>query len=420
VSNQAFNHEIPSADSRIRLVHLISDLSIGGAEMMLYKLLAETDLNRFAPVVVSLIDRGDLRERIEALGIPVHMVGLKAGIPSPMGFWRLVRLMRSLNPDFILGWMYHSCLAAILTKYFLPRRTKVFWSIHYANHSLASEKRLTVAVIKLCARLSRLADKIIFVSRASQAQHKQFGYFLGRSCVIPNGINTREFVPSKESRESVRAELGLSEDAVLIGMIGRYHPTKDHPNFLRAASLISRQHPDANFAMIGHGLVDENSELRQLIDSSDLAHRVHLLGERHDISRIAAALDVFALSSFSESFPNVIGEAMACEVACTVTHVGDAAWIVGDAGSVVPPRDPHALAAAMSEMIELGERGRVELGRRARARVIERFQLNSVVAQYETLYSTFPPHGAFDDFASNSKSLPVPRLKPHFDESSVG
>jgi glycosyltransferase involved in cell wall biosynthesis len=399
---------------------VISDLSIGGAEMMLYKLLAETDLDRFAPVVISLIDRGDLRARIEGLGIPVHMIKMRPGVPSPLGFWRLVHLLRQLKPDFVLGWMYHSCLAAQLAKLFLPRRTRVFWSIHYANDSLASEKLLTVAVIKLCAHLSRLADKIIFVSRASQSQHRQFGYHLSHSCVIPNGINISEFVPSKESRGSVRTELDLPEDSVLIGMTGRYHPLKDHANFLQAAALISEKYPDANFVMIGQGVDDQNVELCKLIQTSGLARRAHLLGERHDIPRITAALDVFSLSSYSESFPNVIGEAMACEVACAVTDVGDASLIVGDAGIVVPPRDPQSLAAAWSEMIEIGEEGRMTLGRSARSRVIECFQLESVVAQYEALYSTLPARERPDEHALKAPVLPISRLKARFDDSSVG
>jgi glycosyltransferase involved in cell wall biosynthesis len=409
---------MPQSSNRICLAHIISDLSVGGAEMMLYKLLAETDLNRFAPVVISLIDRGDLRARIEALGIPVHTVKMKPGLPSPLGFWRLVRLLRRLRPDFMLGWMYHSCLAAQLARFSMAHETKVFWSIHYANESLASEKLLTAAVIRICALFSRLADQIIFVSYASQSQHQRFGYHLGRSCVIPNGINTSEFAPSKESRASVRRELGLSEAAILIGTTGRYHPTKDHANFLKAAALLTKKYPDANFVMIGQGVDDQNVELRRLIEAFGLTRRVRLWGERHDIPRIAAALDIFSLSSYSESFPNVIGEAMACEVTCAVTHVGDSSLIVGDTGIVVSPRDSRALAAAWSNIIELSAEERIAMGRSARSRVIERFKLESVVAQYETLYSILP--GLKAPEVNSHPQLPIARLKARFDDSGVG
>jgi glycosyltransferase involved in cell wall biosynthesis len=388
------------------LLHIINDLSIGGAEMMLYKLLAESDRQRFEPVVISLIDRGALRERIEGLGIAVYTTGMKPGVPSPLGLWRLVRLMRRLKPDLVFGWMYHSCLAAQLANFFLPQRAPVLWSIHYSISSLASEKRLTAAVIRVCAFLSKLAAHLIFVSQASQAQHKPLGYCLDKSCVIPNGINVAEFVPSGESRRSVRSELGLAEDAFLIGLMGRYHPMKDHANFLKAAALLSKRYPETHFLLIGTGVDDENPVLRRQIQATGLGRQTHLLGERNDMPRLAAALDVFSLSSaFGESFPNVIGEAMACEVSSVVTDVGDAAWIVGDAGRVVSPRDPRALANAWQEMIDIGPEGRTALGRAARARVIEHFTLESVVARYDALYETVLAKATPEDFALTTPAL---------------
>lgn len=356
---------------------------------MLYKLLAETNRERFEPIVISLIDRGSLRERIEALGIAVHTTGMKPGLPSPLGLLRLVKLMRRLKPDLMLGWMYHSCLAAQLAGIFLPHRPLVLWSIHSSISTDGSEKKLTAAVIRVCALLSRLANQVVFVSRASQKQHKTLRYQLDNSCVIPNGINVTEFVPSEQARAAVRAELGLAEDALLIGLTGRYHPTKDHSNFLQAAELLAKTHPEVHFLLIGPGVDDENPKLRRSLKKLGLRRQTHLLGARNDMPRLAASLDIFCLSSTSgESFPNVIGEAMACEVPCVVTAVGDAVWMVGATGRVVPQRNPFALAAAWKEMLDLGPVGRKALGQAARLRVIENFTLESVVARYESLYES--------------------------------
>ena len=354
--------------------------------MMLYKLLAETDRTRFEPVVVSLMDSGALRERIEALGVAVHTVGMKPELPTPLDFWRLIRLTRRLRPDLIVGWMYHSCLAVQLASIFSSRRARVLWSIHYSSSSLTDEKWLTALVIKACAFLSRLPSKIIFVSRDGQSKHKPLGFSTENSCVIPNGIDTKTFIPSLEARASLRSELGLADDALIIGMVSRYHPMKDHANFLRAAALLLKTHPETHFLLVGRAVDDANQELRRLIQELKLGHRTHLLGERHDVPRLAAALDVFSLSSYCESFPNVIGEAMACAVPCVVTDVGDAAWIVGDTGRVVPPRDLNALAEAWAEMLNLGMDGRAALGRAALSRVGEYFPVKAVVQHYETLY----------------------------------
>jgi glycosyltransferase involved in cell wall biosynthesis len=400
------------------VLHIISDLSIGGAEMMLYKLLAECDRELFEPIVISLMDSGALRARIEHLGIAVHTTRMKPGRPSPLGLWRLIRLLRLLKPDLVVGWMYHSCLAAQLARFFLAQKPPVLWSIHYSISSLVSEKRMTAAVIKLCAILSRLATHIVFVSRSGQTQHKQLGYSLDNSCVIPNGINVTEFVPSLESRLSVRSELRLAEDALLIGSVGRYHPSKDQANFLKAAGLLSKHYPRAHYLLVGPGVNDQNPELRRLIEELGIGSQTHLLGERHDVTRLAAALDVFCLSSsYGESFPNVIGEAMACEVSCVVTEVGDAVWIVGDTGRVVAPRNSRALADAWQELIDLGVAGRTALGRAARSRVMERFTLESVAARYDALYETVLARETPEDFGLTRPTLAITNLGATFDDS---
>lgn len=407
-SHTTTGSDFPAAQSRshsrtktkaIKVMYIISDLSIGGAEMTLFKLLEQTNRKRFDPVVVSLVDQGALRERIEALGIEVHTTRMKPGRPTPAGLWRLIKLIRRIKPELLLGWMYHSCFAAEVANLLSGRRSPVVWSVHYSISSLATEKKLTAAVIRFCGFISKLPAKIVFVSRDGQNQHARLGYLSENSCVIPNGIDVEEFVPSATARSSVRAELGLSSDVFLTGLIGRYHPMKDHANFLKAAALISKTHPATHFLLVGRGVDEENRELCDSIRELNLDGRVHLLGERQDTARLAAALDVFTVSSsYGESCPIVIGEAMACGVPCVVTDVGDAAWIVGETGRVVPSRDAAALASAWKEMIELGADGRQALGLRARARVIEHFPIQAIMAQYEDLYETVLARDVREEF----------------------
>ncbi len=246
----------------VKVMYVISDLSIGGAEMMLYKLLAGTDRTRFQPIVVSLMRRGALQERIEALGIVVHTLNVNPKLPTPLDLLHLVKLVRKVRPELIVGWMYHSCLAVQLAKIFSHAHATVLWSIHYSPHSLAEEKLRTAAVIRACALISSLPRKIIFVSRDAQAKHGPMGFSTEKSCVIPNGVDTDAFQPSTEARAPVRSELGLSADAFLIGMVCRYHKMKDHANFLRAAALASRSHPNIHFLLVGRSVDEENRKLR--------------------------------------------------------------------------------------------------------------------------------------------------------------
>jgi glycosyltransferase involved in cell wall biosynthesis len=269
---------------------------------------------------------------------------------------------------------------------FTSSKAPVIWGIH-STYSLSLEKKMTAALVRLCAPLSKLASSIVFVSRTSQSQHKAKGYFTENSCVIPNGIDTTLFAPSNEARVSVRAELGLSADALLIGIIGRHHPMKDQASFLRVAGQISKRYGAAHFLLAGRGVDVDNRALLKLIEELKLDEHVHLLGERTDIARLVAALDIFCLSScYGESFPIIVGEAMSCAVPCVVTDVGDSAWMVSDTGRFVPPRDTGALVAAWQEFLEIGPAGRQTLGAAARSRVTELFSLPSVVARYEELY----------------------------------
>ena len=370
-----------------RILHIINDLAIGGAEVMLFRLLSHSCRQRFQPIVLSLMDHGPLRARIEDLGIPVYTLGLRPGRPTPASIWRLARLTRKLNPDLIHGWLYHGSLAAQLAGLAFVGKAPVVWGIHCSMYSLKFEKKLTAAVVRLGAPLSRLASATVFVSDTSQAQHQTLGYSRHNSFVIQNGIDTAVFSPSMESRLSVRRELGLPANARLIGIIGRSHPMKDHANFLRAAAGIAKHHEDVHFLLAGRDVDSHNSALTQLIAEFRLQQRVHLLGERTDIARLVASLDIFTLASaYGESFPLIVGEAMSCAVPCVVTDVGDSGWMVQDAGLVVPPRDPAALAAACEQLLQAGDDGRRSLGEAARSRVAQLFSLPSIVRRYEELY----------------------------------
>lgn len=355
---------------------------------MLYKLLSQTDERRFDSAVISLKKNGALRAAIEALGVPVYTLGIERAFDAPSSVWRLGQLLRSIRPDVIQGWLAHGNLAALLAGALAPGRVPVLWNIRQSLYSLEYEKPLTVKAIKTGARLSQRPAGIIYNSKTGAAQHAALGYSVKRSAVIYNGFDTKLFAPSDEARLSVRAELGLSEDAVLIGLISRYHAIKNHSNFLRAAALLRTTHRDVQFVLAGRSVHCGNRPLCALIRESGLTDGVHLLGERPDAERIIAALDIAASASYAEGFPNVIGEAMACAVPCVVTDVSDLSWIIKGAGLVVPKNDSTAMARAFTEMLELGARARLALGRAGRARVMEHFRLDSVAAQYAALYES--------------------------------
>ncbi|HKO62611.1 MAG TPA: glycosyltransferase, partial [Pyrinomonadaceae bacterium] len=352
----------------MKVLHIISDLSVGGAEMMLFKLLSGRHVAHYVPTVISLGRRSNLDGAVEDLSVPVHNIGMSPSrIPTPSQLGKLLALVREVNPDLIHAWMYHGSLAAELALFISRQRTPVVWNLHSCNDDLTLEKRMTASIIRLCRRLSRRPSKIIYVSEAGRQKHEAMGFASENSCVIHNGFDVSRFVPSTEARASVRAELGIAEDQLLIGLIGRFHPMKDHINFLMAAGRLSKDYRAAHFMLVGREVNSANQVLGDLIAKYGLQDRTHLLGERADIPRLIAASDISSLSSsYGESFPLVVGEAMSCGIPCVVTDVGDSAKLVGQTGLVVPPRDPEALARAWSQLLYVGADGRAELGEAAR------------------------------------------------------
>jgi glycosyltransferase involved in cell wall biosynthesis len=282
--------------------------------------------------------------------------------------------------------MYHANLVGGLAARLAGIRP-LAWGIRQSVLDPRYHKRTTIWTARLCARLSRhLPDRIVCCSEAVRRAHAAFGYETGRMVVLPNGFDLDAYRPDPAVRLSVRQELGLPEGTLLIGLVARFNPQKDHHNFMQAAALLHARLPDVHFLLCGDGVSMQNAELAQWVEEADIGPNIHLLGCRQDVPRLSAALDIASSSSYGEGFPNVVGEAMACGVPCVVTDVGDSALIVGDTGRVVPPRNPQALAEAWHDLLIAGPNYRRLLGTAARRRIQECFSLPTITRRYEQLY----------------------------------
>ena len=375
----------------MRVMHVITGLSTGGAETMLLKLLSAAS-GSMEHVVVSLGDEGTIGPRIAALGVPVHCLGLQRNAPNPIHALSILSLTRRIAPQLIQGWMYHgnlmASMAAIAMRKSAPgKKPPVLWNIRQTVYDLRNERWMTARFIRLGARLSARPVAIIYNSQTSAGQHENLGYRAEKRVIISNGFDCEVLRPDDATRKAVRAELGIADDTILIGLVARYHPMKDHIGFLKAAGLVVQVHPEARFVLAGTGISFTQPELAETVRQNELQDHVILLGERSDIPRLNNAFDIgCSASAWGEGFSNSIGEAMACSVPCVVTDVGDSAYIVADSGFVSPPREPQALANAIVQLIGMGRAGRQQLGAKARKRIETEFSLPAIVHKYEDLY----------------------------------
>jgi glycosyltransferase involved in cell wall biosynthesis len=293
--------------------------------------------------------------------------------------------------------MDHSNLIGGVAGRFVPG-AKVVWGIHHSNHVAGLTKRSTLLTVRACGVLSgRVPSRIVCCSKTAKSMYAARGFANEKLTVIPNGFDTDRFRPDSDAAREVRSELGVGADATLIGLVARYDPLKDHATFLRAAAILHKNCPQVRFVLCGDKVDANNQGLVELIGSLGLSGVCHLLGPRRDVPRVFAALDIATSSSISEAFPLAIGEAMSCGVPCVATDVGDSGLMLGDAGKLVPPANPEALAAGWQELLQMGAAGRARIGAAARRRVRELFDLGAVTRRYEALYQELSCSGATSD-----------------------
>jgi glycosyltransferase involved in cell wall biosynthesis len=368
----------------MRVVHLITTLAIGGAEQMLVKLLRAMDRSEFEPTVVTLVNDGALIEIIQDLGIEVRSLDLRRGEVSPRALRRLITILRATRPDLVQSWMYHANVAASMARPWLPRKTGVAWNIRQSLYDISKERFLTQAVIRSGRVLAPHADALVNNSHVSRDQHARIGYVNTRSLVIPNGFEVDSFRPDPVARASFRGELAVDDGAVLVGIVARVHPSKDHANFFRAAEIAAARDPRLAFVCAGRG-TDTHARCREAM-RGPLRGRLHLLGERVDVPRVMAGLDILVSSSNTEGCPNAVGEGMACGLPVIGTDIGDTRDVIGDAGRIVPCADPARLAAEIESLSALGHARRREFGDVARERIRTAYSIESVAARFGRLY----------------------------------
>ena len=370
----------------MRILHIITNLGQGGAEAVLYRLITVSPPD-IEHVVVSLMDDSYYGTRLRAAGIRVYTLDSPRGWVTLSGVLKLRQIISSLAPDVVQTWMYHADLVGGLIARLAGVRT-VVWGIRHSN--LAADKTSFSArtAAWFCARLSSwVPAAIVCCSEQATRVHQAIGYEAAKFTVIPNGYDLGCFSPNNEARARLRAEWRIADNEILLGLVARWDPQKDHENLLKALALLKANGTNFRCILVGTEMNSSNITLTDLIQSLALQDRVMLLGSRDDIPAVMNALDLHVLSSVGEAFPNTVAEAMACGTPCVVTDVGDAALIVGDTGWVVPAQDDVALAHGIEDALtSLLAKGRASLGSACRWRIEQNFGIDKMINRYFMLW----------------------------------
>lgn len=224
----------------------------------------------------------------------------------------------------------------------------------------------------------RLPDHLVAVSRHIKSRLLENGVPQSRVSVVPNPVDTERFQPGV-STEELEAEFEVTEDQLLVGIVGRVRPMKGIAVFLRAMATVMEDIPNAGAFVVGDDPPDSDTdylgEMRTLAAALDIEEKVVFTGHREDIPAIMTLLDVVVLATTGmEGFGRVLAEAMACETPVVSTRCGGPMDVVADeeTGLLVDRNDVGGMAAVIARLLQDEDVAR-EMGKAGRALVVEEF-----------------------------------------------
>ncbi|MCP4328328.1 MAG: glycosyltransferase [Alphaproteobacteria bacterium] len=305
------------------------------------------------------------------------------------GTFDIVRPLRKLSahiaetgPDIVYSFLGFSNFAAALA---MPSRSpsRLLWGARVSQRPGFSYGPYGALIDFAETRLIRHPDLIIANSRAAHDWMARRGATPEKCRVVRNGFEPSRFVIDPDRRARQRSDWGVQGGQPVIGIVARFDPMKDHGTFFKAVSRLTAERADLRVAVVGHAPGKAGAEVARLADLNGLSEEVIWCTSGHDrITDIYNALDALCLTSVhSEGFPNVLAEAMRCGLGCVASDVGDARYIVGELGHVVPSRDPEACAGAIDRALTQGFDAGLSAARRSR--IIEMFSAEAMIDQTE-------------------------------------
>lgn len=371
----------------MKITHIIIGLGIGGAELMLKRLVEGLNgKDGMQHSVISLTDLGPVGQQLLGNGTHVTSLGMKNALSIPSTFIKLRRELKKQKPDIVQTWMYHADFLGGLAAKSLGINS-IIWGVRTTDVTLGRSK-VTVALRDLCAWLSYSVPKVIVcASDAGRKVHEKVGYDSSKMCVIHNGFDLEKLKASPEQRKTLRYECGFIENHKVIGSVGRFNKVKNQQAFVEAAVLIAAAHENAMFMMVGRDNSWENQELVSWINQYNLQKRFVLLGEREDIPVCFSAMDFFCLHSKTEGFPNVLGEAMAMGLPCVATDVGDAKLLLADTGQVVS-LTVEELSYSFIHLLSLKDEQIRKIGAESKMHLHKNYTLKKTIASFLSIYNS--------------------------------
>lgn len=373
-----------SAEMRAgRILILVTNLTFGGAETQAVRLGLDFKRRGYDVRMVSMTLPDQWVGELEAGGIQVESLRMKAGMPDLRAIFRLRGIIRRFRPDVVHCHMFHANLLGRITRLVCPMPSLIC-TVH--NLKETSERGGGTGWKEFLYRITdRLASRTTIICKAAFERYVEVGAVpRDRLQVIPNGIDTDVFRPVAEVREKARRALGLADDEFAWFAVGRLVKQKDYPNLFRAVAQL----PDSKFVVLIAGGGALEGELRGICHSLGIDQRVRFLGAREDIRDLYNAADAYVMSSEFEGFSVALLEASAMELPIVATDAGGNREIVvdGRSGYIVPTQNPAALSQRMLDVMSASASDLRRMGQEGRTFCSANFRSDVVANQWLAVY----------------------------------
>lgn len=371
----------------MNIVHIIPSLHFGGAETQLERIVLHSKHLYEKQTIITLINaETSIIKNLRKKGITIHSLNFN-NWRMPFSFLFFIYLLRKLNDENTIFqcWMYHANLISFIAAWMLGMTDKIIWNLRRTK----IPSKLTGYISYLCSKISNKYNiPIVCCAKSAIISHHNAGYNDRYMHLIHNGFDFNIIKPNVKARQLRYKNYAISDKQLVIGMVARYNKIKGHLlllNVFKKIIVAKEVTSQLKLILVGRD-VSTAPELQKIITDPSIKNHLLFLPEQDNIQNIMSCFDILCMPSESEGFPNVVVEAMACELPVIVTNVGDAAVIVDNWNMIAPAQNTDVLFEKLVDLINLNKKEALSIGVQNRQLVTMKYSIQVACHKYQLLY----------------------------------
>ncbi len=368
-----------------KILNIINDLDYGGAEKILSKIVNKNlDYENY---IISLNTNVPMLDNeLNNYQNKIYTLRFENNLYLFSNIYNIIKIVKKINPDLIVCWMYASCIVSILFRFFLKNKI-IVWNIRQSLNDLYAIKFISRLVIRITCFFNSYPDLTIFNSKNAMKQHESYGFDIKKSFYLPNGIDEiSDNKIKKNDKNSLRKRLNLLPTHKIVGLIGNYKPWKDHKLMFKSINEVIKKDKNVYFLLIGRDVNKNNLNIINDENYIKNIKNIKLLGfiEHKYILDYINLFDIYCSTSTNEGFSNTLLEALSLNKICICSDVGDAKEILKSFDTLFKSGDYNKLSSLIIECLKNKDYYNKQFQIESQ-RILEKFSTNKMIETYKEL-----------------------------------